>query len=100
MPITRSQSVAQHEGGDAVTVQPLGGIFAFVADSEAAVAPAGADDDGRARRLVGRGQVNRPSGFVALLGADGAGGAFGPEKLDLRLLGGTQTQSQREQGEA
>jgi hypothetical protein len=85
--VARPEAVLKYECGDAAGGEPVGDFLALVAQGEVAVAAAGADDDGATVALVFRREVDRQRGGVLVRGAEGAGGAFGPEE-DLFGLGG------------
>ena len=76
--VARPYSVLEHEGRDAQSVEPLGDGPPLVI-REVLVAAAGADDDGRAGRLILGRQVDRKFRLVGRPRALGARSALGPE---------------------
>jgi len=82
----RAEPVFQDEPGDAVVRQPFGVAGAFVG-REAAVTATRADDDGRAGRLVRRGQEGGERRLVVVLVPERARGAIRPEQNGIERGG-------------
>ncbi len=80
------QAVFQDDAGDAVLVEPLGNAVALSAGDEAAIAAAGANDDGRAIGLV-RSRTMQGDGCLGLLERAIADGGRGRPEQHLLGLG-------------
>ena len=74
-----SDAVFKHEGGDAVVVQPMADIHAFVTSGQVGVTTTGADDDGAAIGFGGVGQKFCEGGDVGIGIAQCARGLVGPQ---------------------